>query len=159
MVCQRAGRSCVPASRGSAADKVLLSASVMNPPPGPADEIEMQMKEKEGQSRFVRLENPGDEFAVRRFVAKQDFYGFDPRPVDLFLADGFVAVAEVQTNESNELSEIVLGGGLSQIRNGHGSLPLIHREHVVEKPLQMRTQGRSFHTAWMDFTRGKWLVR
>src|SRR5271154_1249228 len=80
MVCQRAGRSCVPASRGSAADKVLL-------------------------------------------VAKQDFYGFDPRPVDLFLADGFVAVAEVQTNESNELSEIVLGSGLSQIRNGHRSHP------------------------------------
>jgi hypothetical protein len=83
------------------------------------------MKEKEGQSRFVRLQNPGDEFAVHRFVAKQDFYGFDPRPVDLFLADGFVAVAEVQTNESNELSEIVLGCGFSQIRNGHGSLPLI----------------------------------
>src|SRR5271155_3541836 len=92
MVCQRAGRSCVPASRGSAADKVLL-------------------------------------------VAKQDFYGFDPRPVDLFLADGFVAVAEVQTNESNELSEIVLGSGLSQIRNGHGSLPLIHREHFATETI------------------------
>src|SRR5271163_2765334 len=123
MVCQRAGRSCVPASRGSAADRVLLSAAVMNPPPGPADEIKMQMKEKQGQSRFVLLQDPGDEFAVHLFVAKQDFYGFGPRPVDLFLADSFVAVAEVQTNESNELSEIVLGGGLSQIRNGHRSHP------------------------------------
>jgi hypothetical protein len=103
----------------------------MNPPPGPADEIKMQMKEKQGQSRFVRLQNPGDEFAVHLFVAKQDSYGFGPRPVDLFLADSFVAVAEVQTNESDELSEIVLGSGISQIRNGHGSLPLIHREHVV----------------------------
>jgi hypothetical protein len=98
----------------------------MNPPPGPADEIKMQMKEKEGQSRFVRFENPGDEFPVYRFIAKQDLYGFGPRPVDLFLADGFVTVAKVQTNESNELSEIALGSGLSQIRNGHGSLPLIH---------------------------------
>jgi hypothetical protein len=89
----------------------------MNPPPGPADEIKMQMKEKQGQSRFVRLQNPVDEFAVHRFVAKQDFYGFSPRPVYLFLADGFVAVAEVQTNESHQLSEIVLGSGLSQIRN------------------------------------------
>ena len=87
----------------------------------------MQMKEKEGQSRFVRVETPGDEFAVHLVVAKQDFYGFGPRPVDLVLADGFVAVAEVQTNESNELSEIALGGGLSQIRNGHGSLPLMRR--------------------------------
>jgi hypothetical protein len=101
----------------------------MNPPPGPADEIKMQMKEKESQSRFVRLENPGDEFAIHRCVAKKGFYGFSPRPVDLFLADGFVAVAKVQTNESNELSQIVLGNGLSQIRNGHGFLPLIHAEH------------------------------
>jgi hypothetical protein len=89
----------------------------MNPPPGPADEIKMQMKEKEGESGFVRLENPVDEFAIHRCVAKQDFYGFSPRPVDLFLADGFVAVAEVQTNESHQLSEIVFGSGLSQIRN------------------------------------------
>src|SRR5271156_3115240 len=101
MVCQRPGRSCVPASRGSAADKVFLSAAVMNPPPGPADEIKMQMKEKEGQSRFVRLENPRDEFTVHRFIAKQDFDGLSPRPVDLVLADSFVSVAEVQTNESN----------------------------------------------------------
>src|SRR5271155_817307 len=101
MVCQRAGRSCVPASRGSAADKVLL-------------------------------------------VAKQDFYGFDPRPVDLFLADGFVAVAEVQTNESNELSEIVLGSGLSQIRNGHGSLPLIHREHFATETITDAHAGAKF---------------
>jgi hypothetical protein len=107
----------------------------MNPPPGPADEIKMQMKEKEGQSRFVRLQNPGDEFVIHLFVAKQDFYRFDPRPVDLFLADGFVAVAEVQTNESNELSEIVLGSSLSQIRNGHGSLPLIHENILQQKPL------------------------
>src|SRR5580700_588168 len=127
MVCQRSGRSCVPRSRGSAADKAPSSAAVMNPPPGPADEIKMQMKEKQGQSRFVRLQNPVNEFAVHRFVAKQDFYGFSPRPVNLVLADGFVAVAEVQTNESNELSEIVLGSGLSQIRNGHGSLPLMPR--------------------------------
>src|ERR1700720_2848621 len=113
MVCQRPGRSCVPTSRGSAADKVFLSATVMNPPPGPADEIKMQMKEKEGQSRFVRLQNPGDEFAVYLFVAKQDFYGFGPRPAELFLADGFVTVAQVETNESNELFEIVPGSGLS----------------------------------------------
>ena len=72
--------------------------------------------------------NPGEKAAA---LAKQDFYGFGPRPVDLFLADGFVAVAEVQTNESHQLSEIVLGGGLSQIRNGHGSLPLIRREDFV----------------------------
>jgi len=89
----------------------------MDPPPGPADETKMQMKEKEGQSRFVRFENPGDEFAIHRCVAKKSFYGFSPRPVDLFLTDGFVAVAELQTNESNELSEIVLGSGLSQTRN------------------------------------------
>ncbi|MFZ1031541.1 MAG: hypothetical protein WAN72_06075, partial [Candidatus Acidiferrales bacterium] len=108
-----------------------LSAAVMNPPPGPADEIKMQMKEKERESRFVRLQNPGDEFAVHLFVAKQDFYGFSPRPVDFFLADGFVAVAEVETNKSNELSEIVLGSGLSQIRNGHGSLLLIQTEHCA----------------------------
>jgi hypothetical protein len=116
----------------------------MNPPPGPADEIEMQMKEKEGQSRFVLLQDPGDEFAVRLFVAKQDFYGFDPRPVDLFLADGFVAVAEVQTNESNELSEIVLGSGLSQIRNGHRSLPLIHREHFATETITDAHAGAKF---------------
>ena len=36
----------------------------------------MQMKEKEGQSRFVRLQNPGDEFAVHLFIAKQALYGF-----------------------------------------------------------------------------------
>jgi hypothetical protein len=116
----------------------------MNPPPGPADEIKMQMKEKEGQSRFVRLQNPGDEFAVHLFVAKQDFCGFDPRPVDLFLADGFVAVAEVQTNESNELSEIVLGSGLSQIRNGHGSLPLIHRGHFAAETTVDAHAGEKF---------------
>src|SRR3984885_2583659 len=149
MVCQRPGRSCVPTSRGSAADKVLLSAAVMNPPPGPADEIKMQMKEKQGQSRFVRIENPGDEFAVHLFVAKQDFYGFGPRPVDLVFADGFVAVAEGQTNESNELSEIVLGGGLSQIRNGHGSLPLVHREHVVALLMPCLTEP---FTGWSDTT-------
>src|ERR1700723_1843350 len=93
MVCQRPGRSCVPTSRGSAADKVLLSAAVMNPPPGPADEIKMQMKEKEGQSRFVRLENPRDEFAVHLFVAKQDFYGLGPPPGALLLAERFGSVA------------------------------------------------------------------
>src|SRR6202041_3891222 len=93
MVCQRPGRSCVPTSRGPAADEVSLSAAVMDPPPGPADEIKMQMKEKQGQSRFVRLENPGDEFAVHLFVAKQDFYGFGPRPGDLVLAERFGSVA------------------------------------------------------------------
>src|ERR1700723_412115 len=102
MVCQRPGRSCIPTSRGSATDEVSLSAAVMDPPPGPADEIKMQMKEKEGQSRFVRLENAGDEFAVHLFVAKQDFYGFGPPPVDLVLADGFVAVAEGKTKETNK---------------------------------------------------------
>src|SRR6202522_4862424 len=102
MVCQRPGRSCVPTSRGSASDEVSLSAAVMDPPPGPADDIKMQMKEKEGQSRFVRLENPSDEFTVHRFVAKQDFDGLSPRPGDLFFAPGLVVVAEVQTNESNE---------------------------------------------------------
>src|ERR1700723_956801 len=130
MVCQRPGRSCVPTSRGSAA--------VMDPPPGPADDIKMQLKEKEGQSRFVRLENPDDEFTVHRFVAKQDFDGLSPRPVDLFLAGGFVAVAEVQTNESNELSEIVLGSSLSQIWNRHGSPPLIHTAVATSKD----THGR-----------------
>jgi hypothetical protein len=119
----------------------------------------MQMKEKEGQSRFVRLQNPGDEFAVHLFIAKQDLYGFGPRPVDLFLADGFVAIAKVQTNESNELSEIVLGSGLSQIRNGHGSLPLIHREDFAAETTIGTHTGKSLHTAWTDFTRGKWLVR
>src|ERR1700685_239479 len=131
MVSQRPGRSCIPTSRGSATDEVSLSAAVMDPRPGHADEIKMQMKEKEGQSRFVRLENPGDEFTVHQFVAEPSFDGLSPRPVDLFLADGFVAVAEVQTNESNELSEIVLGSGLSQIRNRHGSPPLIHAEHCA----------------------------
>jgi hypothetical protein len=62
-------------SRGSAVDEALLSAAVMNPSPGPADEIEMQMKEKEGQSRFVPIQNPGDEFAVHLFIAKQALYG------------------------------------------------------------------------------------
>src|SRR5580704_7693818 len=147
MVCQRSGRSCVPRSRGSAADKAPSSAAVMNPPPGPADEIKMQMKEKQGQSRFVRLQNPVNEFAVHRFVAKQDFYGSSPRPVNLVLADGFVAVAEVQTNESNELSVIVLGSGLSQIRNGHGSLPLMPR--VLAN--QMTREHRCSKREWSVF--------
>jgi hypothetical protein len=116
----------------------------MNPPSGPADEIKMQVKEKKGQSRFVRLENPGNEFAVHLFVAKQDFYGFGPRAVDLFLADGFAAVAEVQTNESNELGEIVLGSGLSQIGNGHGSLPLFRREHFAAETTVDAHAGKKF---------------
>jgi hypothetical protein len=106
----------------------------MNPPPGLADEIKMQMKEKEGQSRFFLLQDSGDEFAVHLFIAKQDFYGFDPRPVTLLLAHGFVPIAEVQANESNELSEIVLGSGLSQIRNRHGSLPSIRKSTLQQKP-------------------------
>jgi hypothetical protein len=106
----------------------------MNPPPGLADEIKMQMKEKECQSRFVLLQDSGDEFAVHGFIAKQDFYGFDPRPVNLLLAHGFVAIAEVQANESNELSEIVLGSGLSQVRNRHGSLPSIRENTLQQKP-------------------------
>src|SRR3984957_4846405 len=147
MVCQRSGRSCAPPSRGSAADKAPSSAAVMNPPPGPADEVKMQMKEKQGQSRFVRLQNPVDEFAGHLFVAKQAFDDSCPRPVDLFLADGFVAVPEVQTNESSELSEIVLGSGLSQIRNGHGSLPLMPR--VL--PNQMTREHRCSKREWSVF--------
>src|SRR5258708_5399661 len=130
MACQRRGRSWVPASRGSAADKGLLSAAVMNPPPGLADEIKMQMEEKESQRRFIFLKDVVNEFAIHRFVAQQDSYDFGPRPVDFLLAHGFVAITEMQANESNELSKIVLGGGLLQIRNRHESLPPIHGKHL-----------------------------
>src|SRR5260370_37155098 len=126
---QRPGRSCGPASRGSAADKVLLSAAVMNPPPGLADQIKVQMVKEESQGRLVLLQDLGNEFAIHRLVAKQDFDGFGPRPIDFFLAHSFVAIAEVQANESNKLSQIALGSGLSQIRNRHESLPLIRRKH------------------------------
>src|SRR5258707_2707389 len=141
MVCQRPGRSCVPASRGSAADNVLLSAAVMNPPPGLADQIKVQMVEEESQGRFVLFQDLGNKFAIYRLVAKQDFDGFAPRPVDLLLAHGFVAIAEVQANESNELSKIVLCSGFSQIRNGHGSDPPIRRKHFAAETVRCTRNG------------------
>src|SRR5260370_1229191 len=127
MVCQSPGRSCVPASRGSTADMMVLSAAVMNPPSGLADQIKVQMVEQESQRRLVLLQDLGNEFAIHRLVPKQDFDCFGPRPIDFFLPHSFVAIPEVQANESNELSEIVLGSGLSQIRNARSIRSLAPR--------------------------------
>jgi len=44
--------ACVPVSRGSAADKVLLSAAVMNPPPGLADEIKSILDQSHDRCTF-----------------------------------------------------------------------------------------------------------
>src|ERR1700722_1784974 len=117
MVCHSPTRSCVPASRGSAADNACLSAAVMNPPPGPANEIKMEMVEQQGQSRFVLLQNLGNEFAVHGLIVQQDLYCLGPRPVDFSFTYGFVTVTQVQAHESHKLPHIVLGSRLSQIWN------------------------------------------
>src|SRR5258708_33727363 len=100
MVCQRPGRSCVPASRGSAADNVLLSAAVMNPPPGLADQIKVQMVEEESQGRFVLFQDLGNKFAIYRLVAEQAFGGLAPPPAAVLLALGFWAMSAWQWNGS-----------------------------------------------------------
>jgi hypothetical protein len=46
-----------------------------------------------------------------------------PRAIDLVLPDSFISIPEMQSNESNESSEVFLRRGLSKIRNRHGILP------------------------------------
>jgi hypothetical protein len=68
----------------------------MDPPSGLAYEIEMQMVEKQGQGGLVFLQYAGNKFSVDRLIAKQSLYRFGPRPIDLFPAHGFVAIAQVR---------------------------------------------------------------
>src|SRR5271170_5192039 len=122
MVCHSPGRSCVPDSRGSRAGAEDLSASVMDPPPRFADQIKMQMKEEQGESRFVLLQHLRNELTVCRLVAEQDLEGLGPRSVNLLPAGGLIAVAKVQTHKANQLLNIALCRRLAQVGNRHSAL-------------------------------------
>ena len=114
----------------------------------------MQMKEKEGQSRFVRLQNPGDEFAVHRSSRSRIFMASTHDRSISSLPTASLPSPRCGTNESNELSEIVLRSSLSQIRNRHGSLPLIHTEHCAAETSADTHARESLFTALSFFRLG-----
>src|SRR5260370_37555164 len=116
MVCQSPGRSCVPASRGSTADMMVLSAAVMNPPSGLADQIKVQMVEEESQRRLVLLQDLGNEFAIHRLVPKQDVECFGPRAIEFLLANAFVAIAEGPAHGSDGPSDMRMWRYGAQVR-------------------------------------------
>src|SRR5260370_40117628 len=100
MVCQSPGRSCVPASRGSTADMMVLSAAVMNPPSGLADQIKVPVVEQESQCRLVLLQDLGNEFAIHRLVPHQDFDCFMPPPNTFLLPHMCLSLPEAPANQS-----------------------------------------------------------
>jgi hypothetical protein len=102
----------------------------MNPPSGPANEIKMQVIEQQSQSRFVLLENSSNEFAVHGPVVQQYLYRFGPGAVDFFFTHGFIAIAQVQADKSQELPHFVFGSGLSQIWNGHAVHLLVCKNNL-----------------------------
>ena len=79
----------------------------------------MQMVEEQGESRFFFFEHAADEFSIHRLVAQEDFCRLGPRPVDLVSADGLITIAEMEPDKPNQLIEIVVGRGFSQVRHGH----------------------------------------
>src|SRR5271154_4777831 len=155
MVCHKPARSCVPDSRGSVADNACcLSAAVMNPPPGPADEIKMQVVEQQGQRRVVLLQHLSDEFAIHGLIAQQDLYRFGPRPVDFFFTHGFVTITQVQAHEAHQFLYVVLSIRLSQIWNRHAVLLLVAKTTRGTSHYRRACGGR-FSTPSTDITRQK----
>src|SRR6185369_17642888 len=124
MVSHNPGRSCVPASRGSAcaveiAGVCLLSASVMNPLSGLAYQRKMQVEIQQRQRRLVSLQDARDEAIVDRLVPQEDLKSFNPGFVDFLAADLFIAVAQVQPDETDEFLRLPGCRGLFQVRDRH----------------------------------------
>ena len=96
----------------------------MNPFPGVANEIKVQVEVEKRESGWILLHGVLDEVRIGILIIQKNFQGFDPRFVDLFPANTFIAVTEMQPHEPNELFRIPVFYRLPQIRNGHVLFPL-----------------------------------
>src|SRR5579859_2812955 len=106
MVSHSPGRNCWPVSRGSRGSEVclrVLTASVMDPFPRFANEMEVQMKIEQRQSGIVLLHYLANEFFVDWLVFEKDFHRLNPGFVDLAPARFFVAVSQMETDKTKQL--------------------------------------------------------
>src|SRR6266481_2468302 len=106
MVSHSPGRNSWPLSRGSCGSGFclrLLTASVMDPFPRFANEMEMQMKIEQRQSGIVLLHYLANEFFVDRLAFEQNLHRLNPGFVNLAPAGFFVAVSQMEADKAKQL--------------------------------------------------------